>query len=110
MTHPSTPPPSRPNASDFLPVLLENSRIVVGESDSDGIERDDLFAPRPRKRGFKRPRQPWSLVKEWPLSDYGREIVYAEIKAICEQSLEDAGGKLTPTTIHCPLAGFVSRR
>ena len=77
----------------FTPSPLQNSQIVVGESDSDGIERDDLFASRPRKRGFKRPRQPWSLVKEWPLSDYGREIVFEEINAICEQSLDDAGGK-----------------
>ena len=86
--------PAQPSKRQrFSPSPSRKSRIVVGESDSDGFERDDLLGPPQRKRGFKRPRQPWSLVKEWPLAEYGREIVYEEIKAICEQSLEDAGGK-----------------
>ncbi len=64
------------------------------ESDSDGFERDDLFeTPTGRKRGFKRPLQAWSLVKDWSLSEYDREVVYEEIKASMEQSLDDAGSK-----------------
>ena len=99
--------PAQPSKRQrFSPSPVKKSRIVVGESDSDGIERDDLFAPRPRKRGFKRPRQPWSLVKEWPLSEYGREIVYEEIKAICEQSLEDAGGKAYADKNSRSIGGF----
>ncbi len=35
---------------------------------------------------------PWSLVKEWSLVDYDREVVYEEIKTIMAQSLNDAGG------------------
>jgi hypothetical protein len=26
------------------------------------------------KRGFKRPRMPWSLVNEWPLDGYDMEL------------------------------------
>ena len=62
------------------------------DSDSDGVELDSLFdSPSTRKRGFKRPRQPWSLVKEWPLDEYDREVAYEEIKTIMQQSLDDAG-------------------
>ena len=45
-------------------------------------------------------------MKEWPLSEYGREIVYEEIKAICEQSLEDAGGKAYADNNPRSIGGF----
>ena len=65
------------------------------DSDSDGVERDSLFdSPSNRKRCFKRPRQPWSLVKEWPLDEYDREVAYEEIKTIMQQSLDEAGSKI----------------
>ena len=77
------------------------------ESDSDGFERDDLFeTPTERKRGFKRPRQAWSLVKDWSLSEYDREVVYEEIKAIMEQSLDDAGSKPIAKPKPNSMAGF----
>ncbi len=64
------------------------------ESESDGFESDSLFdSPSTRKRGFKRPRQPWSLVKEWSLDEYDREVAYEEIKTILTQSLDEAGSK-----------------
>ncbi len=44
--------------------------------------------------GFKRPRLPWSLVKQWLLDEYDREVAYEEIKAIMTQSLDDAGSKI----------------
>ena len=50
-------------------------------------------SPSTRKRGFKRPRQPWSLVKEWSLDEYDREVAYKEIKTILTQSLDEAGSK-----------------
>jgi hypothetical protein len=63
------------------------------ESD-DGIDRDSIFDATPsRKRGFKRPRKPWSLVKEWNLDEYDREVTYEEIKTIMAQSLDEAGEK-----------------
>ncbi len=34
---------------------------------------------------------PWSLVKEWPLDEYDREVAYEEIKTIMTQSLDEAG-------------------
>ena len=55
-----------------LPSLspVKKKKVVVPESDSDGFERDSLFDETPtRKRGFKRPRLPWSLVKEWNLEE-----------------------------------------
>ena len=40
--------------------------VRAPQSDSDGVECDSLFdSPSIRKRGFKRPRQAWSLVEEW---------------------------------------------
>ena len=64
------------------------------QSDSDGVECDSLFdSPSIRKRCFKRPRQAWSLVKEWSLDEYDREVAYEEIKTIPTQSLDEAGSK-----------------
>ncbi len=58
------------------------------------MDRDSLFDSTPtRKRGFKRPRQPWSLVKEWKLDGYDREVAYEEIKTIMGHSLDEAGSK-----------------
>ncbi len=37
---------------------------------------------------------PWSLVKEWPLDEYDREVVYEEIETIMAQSLDEAGSKI----------------
>ena len=85
----------------------KKGRILVHESDSDGFERDDLFeTPTGRKRGFKRPRQAWSLVKDRSLSEYDREVVYEEIKAIMEQSLNDAGVKPIAHPKPNSIAGF----
>jgi hypothetical protein len=54
---------------------VENRQVYVPDSDSDGVDRDSLFdPPSTRKRGFKRPRMPWSLVKEWPLDGYDMEL------------------------------------
>jgi hypothetical protein len=81
-----------PSVSPVSPV--KRRQVAVSESDSDGIERDSLFDSTPtRKRGFKRPRQPWSLVKEWNLGQYDREVAYEEIKTIMGHSLGEAGLK-----------------
>ena len=76
---------------------VKKKKVVVAESDSDGFEsfeRDSLFDETPtRKRGFKRPRLPWSLVKEWKLEEYDHEVAYAEIETILAQSLDEAGSK-----------------
>ena len=54
---------------------VENRQVYVPNSVSDGVDRDFLFdPPSTRKRGFKRPRMPWSLVKEWPLDGYDMEL------------------------------------
>jgi len=77
----------------FSPV--QKRQVDVQDFDSDGFDRDSLFdPPSTRKRGFKRPRMPWSLVKEWSLVDYDREVVYEEIKTIMAQSLDEAGSKI----------------
>ena len=74
---------------------VENRQVYVPNSDSDGVDRDFLFdPPSTRKRGFKRPRMPWSLVNEWPLDEYDREVAYEEIKTIMTKSLHDAGSKI----------------
>ena len=88
--------PAQPSKRRRLPTPspVKKKKVVVAESDSDGFERDSLFDETPtRKRGFKRPRLPWSLVKEWDLEHYDREVAYEEIKTILGQSLDEAGSK-----------------
>ena len=88
--------PAQASKRRRLPSLspVKKKKVVVPESDSDGFERDSLFDESPtRKRGFKRPRLPWSLVKEWNLEEYGVEVAYAEIETILAQSLDEAGSK-----------------
>jgi hypothetical protein len=79
------------------PSPVKKKKVAVAESDSDGlgsVERDSLFDETPtRKRGFKRPRLPWSLVKEWNLDEYDREVAYEEIHAIMAHFLDEAGSK-----------------
>jgi hypothetical protein len=73
----------------------KNRQVAVSGSDSEGVYRDFLFdSTSTRKRCFKRPRQPWSLVKEWSLVDYDREVAYEEIKTIMTQCLDEAGSKI----------------
>jgi hypothetical protein len=88
--------PAQASKRRRLPSLspVKKKKVVVPESDSDGFERDSLFDESPtRKRGFKRPRLPWSLVKEWKLEEYDHEVAYAEIETILAQSLDEAGSK-----------------
>jgi hypothetical protein len=55
------------------------------------MERDSLFGSTPTsKRCFKRLRLPWSLVKEWNLKEYDREVAYEEIKTILGHSFDEA--------------------
>jgi hypothetical protein len=82
--------PAQPSKRRRLPSVspVRKRQVDVQDVDSDGFDRDSLFdPPSTRKRGFKRPRMPWSLVKEWSLVDYDREVVYEEIKTIMSQSL-----------------------
>jgi hypothetical protein len=91
---PAQPSKRRHLTSPQNPTKQKRSYTPPSESESDGIDRDSLFDATPtRKRGFKRPRKPWSLVKEWGLDEYDREEAYEEIKTILAQSLHDAGSK-----------------
>ena len=91
--HTPAQPSKRRRLSSVRPV--QKRQVDVQDVDSDGFDCDSLFdPPSSRKRGFKRPRMPWSLVKEWSLVDYDREVVYEEIKTIMAQSLNDAGSKI----------------
>jgi hypothetical protein len=88
--------PAQPSKRRRLPSVspVKRRQVAVSESDSDGVERDSLFdSTTSRKRGFKRPRQPWSLVQEWDLEKNDREVVYEEIRTIMGQSLDEAGAK-----------------
>ena len=74
---------------------VQHRQVTVPDSDSDGVDHDSLFdSPSNRKRGFKCPWQPLSLVKEWSLEEYDREVAYEEIKTIMTQSLDEAGDKI----------------
>jgi hypothetical protein len=98
--------PAQPSKRRRLPSVspYKIRQVAVSESDSDGVYRDFLFdSSSSRKRGFKRPRQPWSLIKEWSLVDYEREVAYDEIKTIMTQSLDEAGSKILSTPIRIPL-------
>ena len=50
--------------------------------------------------------QPWSLVKEWSLDEYNREVAYEEIKTILTQSLDEAGSKTFIKPIANSIAGW----
>jgi hypothetical protein len=66
-------PPKRQRLAAVSPVKMR--QFPGSDFDSDGVECDSLFDSIPsRKRGFKRPRQPWSLVKQWKLDQYDREV------------------------------------
>ena len=88
--------PAQQSKRRRLPTVSPVESRHISDSDSDGVARDSLFdpqSPSTRKRGFKRPRTPWSLVKEWALDEYDREVAYEEIKTIMAQSLDEAGTK-----------------
>ena len=77
--------PAQPSKRRRLPSASppQTRRVADYETDSDGIDRDSLFESTPsRKRGFKRPRLPWSLVKEWPLEKYDREVAYKKSRQL----------------------------
>jgi hypothetical protein len=88
--------PAQASKRRRLPSLspVERRQSIAPGSDSDGWDRDSLFESTPTsQRGFKRPLQPWSLVKVWPLDKYDKEVTYEEIKTILTQSLDDSGSK-----------------
>ena len=94
--HTPAQPSKRRRLPSYSPTMRKGiPHVPAQESDSDGVDRDSLFdSPATRKRGFRRPRQPWSLVKEWSLDEYDKEVVYEEIKTVMTQSLDDAGKKI----------------
>ena len=67
-------------------------------------------SPPSRKGGFRRPRKPWALVKEWSLVEYDRAVVYEEIKAIMEQSLDDVCPKGFVKPNPNSIAGFCQKQ
>ncbi len=64
--HTPAQPSKRRRLPTFNPTTTKGTPPVPAqESDSDGVECDSLFdSPSTRKRVFKRPRQPWSLIKK----------------------------------------------
>ena len=88
------------------PSPIKSKGFLVGESDSDGFERDDLYSTPSRKRGFSRPRAKWSLVQEWSLEHNERKDIDEEIENILKQSLADsqARGYIKPNLN--AIAGF----
>ena len=90
--------PARPSMCRHRFLVSTNNRrgIVVPASDSDSdcdsVEHYSLCASLDLSmRGIRRPRRTWALVKEWPLTEYDEEVVYQPIKAIMQQSFDDAG-------------------
>ena len=105
--------PAQPSKRRRLPSVspVQQKQVAVPDSDSAGIDRDSLFdSSSNRKRGFKRPRQPWSLVKEWSLDEYDREVAYEEIKTIMQQSLDEAGSKIFIKPNSNSFAGWRSKQ
>ena len=104
--------PAQPSMRRRLPTFSPTTTkgippVPAQESDSDGVECDSFFdSPSTHKRGFKRPLQPWSLVKEWSLDEYDREVTYQEIKTILTQSLDEAGSKTFIKPIANSIAGW----
>jgi hypothetical protein len=74
--------PAQPSKRRRLPSVTpsETRRVADSVMDSDGMDRDDIFDSTPtRKRGFKRPRKPGSLVWEWNLDHFDREVAYLPV-------------------------------
>ena len=63
--HTPAQPSKRRRLPTYSPTMSRRIPPVPAQkSDSDGVECDSLFdSPSICKRGFKLPRQPWSLVK-----------------------------------------------
>jgi hypothetical protein len=88
--------PAQPSKPRRLPSTspVKGRQVPVSELDSDGVDHYSLFESTPtRKRGFFRPRLPWSLVQEWDLGKNDRGAVYEEIRNIMGLSLDEAGSK-----------------
>jgi hypothetical protein len=105
--------PAQQSKRRRLPTVSPVESRHISDSDSDGVARDSLFdphSPSTRKRGFKRPRTPWSLVKEWALDEYDREVAYEEIKTIMAQSLDEAGTKIFIKPNANSIAGWRSKQ
>jgi hypothetical protein len=69
-----------------------------GASDLESIctERDELFGPRGRKRGYKRPRIEWELVSSWNKDHVAQEDYEGEIARIMAKSLMDSKTAVSP--------------
>ena len=88
--------PAQPSKRRRLPTYSPKTskRIPPVSAQKSNSECDSLFdSSSIRKRGFKRRRPHWSLVKEWSLDGYDREVAYKEIKTILTQSMDEAGSK-----------------
>jgi hypothetical protein len=88
--------PAQPSKRRRIPSVspVKRKQVAAPDSESDGMERDSLFESTPiRKRGYLRPRLPWSFVQEWDLEKNEWEAVYEEIRIILRQSLDEAGAK-----------------
>ncbi len=92
--------PAQPSKRWHLPTFSPTTTkdippVPAQELNSDGVECYSLFdSPSTRKRGFKRPRQPWSLVKKWALDEYDWKVAYQEIETTLAQYLDEAGCRL----------------
>ena len=93
--HTPAQPSKRRRLPTYSPKMSKRIPPVSAQkSNSDDVECDSLFdSSSIRKRGFKRRRPHWSLVKEWSLDGYDREVAYKEIKTILTQSMDEAGSK-----------------
>jgi hypothetical protein len=98
--------PAQPSKRRRIP-----SPSPVKSNSSDGVERDDLFeSPPSRKRGFRRPRNTWSLVQEWSLEPNERKDIDEEIENILKQSLADSEAKGYIKPNPNSIAGFRQKR
>ncbi len=69
-----------------------------GASDLERIltERDELFGPSGRKRGFKRPLIEWELVSSWNKDHASQDDYEGEIARIMAKSLMDSKTAVSP--------------
>jgi hypothetical protein len=77
---------------------ITRSEDGVGPSDSESVltDRDELFGPSRRKRGFKRPRIQWELVSSWNKAHVQPDDYQGEIARIMAKSMHDAKTEVTP--------------
>jgi hypothetical protein len=79
------------------PSPIQHKAYLVPPSDDEELEmeRDELYPPRQRKIGFRRPPTGWETVAQWNRSFNNQEDIDGEIAQIMVKAMLDANFQVT---------------